>query len=431
MSPETIGGVGVVVLLVLMYARMSIGLSMMFVGFWGLVFLTGFKTAFAVLATVPYRTVADYPITAIPLFVLMGVVVSNMGVGKDLYYTANKWIGSMRGGLAMATVAACAGFAAICGSSSATAATMGKIAVPEMRQYRYNERLSSGCVAAGGTMGILIPPSMGFILYGILTGQSIGHLFMAGILPGITQALFYMGTIYIICRANPDLGPAGPKSDFKEKVASLGAVWPTLALFLLVIGGIYQGVCTPTEAGAVGAFGSIVITFLMRRATGRRILDSILETGKTTGMIIVMIVGAFVFSNFMAMTKLPVGLGEFVANLPVSRYIILIIIIFVYILLGMFLDIFAAIIFTVPIFYPVIEALGFDAIWYGVLMVRVIEIGLITPPVGMNVFILSGVVGTQVSTIFRGVVPFVIADTLNLVVLIAFPIVSLFIPSRM
>ena len=431
MSPETLGAVGIGVLLVLMYARMSIGLSMLFVGFWGLVCLTGFKTAFAVLATVPYRTVADYPITAIPLFVLMGVVVSNMGVGRDLYHTANKWVGSMRGGLATATVAACAGFAAICGSSSATAATMGKIAMPEMRRYHYDERLSSGCVAAGGTMGILIPPSMGFILYGILTGQSIGHLFMAGILPGITQALFYMVAIYIICRSNPDMGPAGPKTAFREKVTSLGAVWPTLALFLLVIGGIYEGICTPTEAGAVGAFGSIVITFFMRRATGRRILDSILETGKTTGMIIVMIVGAFVFSNFMAMSKLPVGLGEFVANLPVSRYIILLIIIFVYILLGMFLDIFAAIIFTVPIFYPVIESLGFDAIWYGVLMVRVIEIGLITPPVGMNVFILSGVVGTPVGTIFRGVVPFVIADALHLAFLITFPVVSLFIPSRM
>jgi len=280
-------------------------------------------------------------------------------------------------------------------------------------------------------MGILIPPSMGFILYGILTGQSIGHLFMAGILPGVTQALFYIGAIYIICRANPNLGPAGPKTSLKEKIASLGAVWPMLALFLLVIGGIYQGVCTPTEAGAVGAFGAIVITSIMRRATGRRILDSILETGKTTGMIIVMVVGAFVFSNFMAMSKLPVVLGEFVTGLPVSKYMILLIIIFVYVLLGMFLDIFAAIIFTVPIFYPVIESLGFDAIWYGVLMVRVIEIGLITPPVGMNVFILSGVVETPVGTIFRGLIPFVTADTLHVILLIAFPAIALFIPSSM
>ena len=426
-----VGVIGVVVLLVLMYARMWIGLTMVFVGFWGLISITRVDTALAVLATVPYRTVADYPITAVPLFVLMGVVVSNMGVGRDLYYAAYKWIGHLRGGLAMATVAACAGFAAVCGSSAAAAVTMAKVAMPEMKKYRYSDRLSSGAVVAGGTMGILIPPSMGFILYGILTGASIGHLFMAGILPGITQAIFYIVTIYLVCRFNPQMGLPGPKADFKERILSLKSIWMMVILFLLVIFGIYLGIFSPTEAGAIGAFGSIVLTYMARRLKGRNLVEAIVEAGRTTAMIILLIVGAFVFANFMAISKLPTALGEFVSSVSVSRYAVLAAIIVLYILLGMFLDVFSCIIFTVPIFYPVIVALGFDSIWYGVLMVRIIEIGLITPPVGMNAFLVSGVTGTPVGTIFRGSIPFIIADFFHIVLLITVPAISLFIPSMM
>lgn len=331
----------------------------------------------------------------------------------------------------MATVAACAGFAAVCGSSAAAGVTMAKVAMPEMKKYQYSDRLSSGCVVAGGTMGILIPPSMGFILYGILTGASIGHLFMAGILPGITQAIFYVITIYIVCRLNPHMGLPGPKVSMKEKIVSLKNIWLMLTLFLLVILGIYLGVFSPTEAGAVGAFGSIVLTYVAGRLKGRNLVECIVEAGRTTSMIILLIIGAFVFANFMAISKLPTAMGQFVTGLSVSRYLILAAIIVLYILLGMFLDVFSCIIFTVPIFYPVIVAMGFDSIWYGVLMVRIIEIGLITPPVGMNAFLVAGVSGVPVGTIFRGSIPFVIADFLHIILLVAVPAISLYIPSKM
>lgn len=431
MSPETAGIVGVALLLLFMYLRMWIGLAMLLVGFWGLVYIMGLNTALAVLATVPYRNIADYPITAIPMFVFMGAIVSTMGVGKDLYQAAHKWIGHLRGGLAMATIAACGGFAAITGHSGAAVATMGKVATPEMTKYRYDERLSSGSITAGGTLGILIPPSMGFILYGILTGVSIGHLFMAGIIPGVLQVVFYVITIFIVCRLNPILGPPGPKTSFKEKIVSLRYTGSTVLLFLVVILGIYLGIFTPTEAAAVGTFGAIVITAIGGRVNLKRFVDSSLEAGRITAMIVLMIAGAFVFANFIALSKLPFDLGNFVSGLESSRYLVLITIMIIYIFLGMFLDVLACVILTLPIFFPVIQAMGFNPIWYGVLTVRIIEIGLITPPVGLNVFMLSGVTGTNVGIIFRGVIPFLIADVFHLALLIMVPQISLWIPSHM
>ena len=429
MSPEITGLIAVFILVLLLFTRMWIGLAMLFVGVWGLVYMGGVDEALGVLGTVPYSSVAHYSLSALPLFIFMGVIVSSTGLGEVLYATAYKWMGQMRGGLAMATVMACAGFSAISGSSSATAVTMGKVSLPGMKKYKYDPRLATGSVAAGGTMGILIPPSIGFILYGILTEVSIGKLFMAGIIPGALQAVFYVATIWVICRINPSMGPAGPKANIREKIASLSLVWPIILLFLLVIGGIYRGVFTPTEAAAVGAFGAIVITLVTRRLNVRNFISAVMETGRTAAMIILLIVGAFVFSHFMAVSRLPFTLGEVVTGLAVSKYIILVLIIFLYIIFGMFLDIMSAIILTIPIFFPVITSLGLDPIWYGVIMVRVMEVGLITPPVGMNVFILAGVTDTPLNKIFRGVVPFVVADIFHIILLVAIPTLSLFIPN--
>lgn len=356
---------------------------------------------------------------------------SNTGVGADLYSSAHKCVGQIRGGLAISTVAACAGFAAISGTTVAGLVTMGRVALPEMRKYRYSDALATGCIASGGTMGILIPPSMGFILYGVLTEVSIGHLFMAGILPGVLQAVFYIAAILILCRINPQIGPPGPKTSLKEKVVSLKNTWSAIVLFLLVIGGIYLGIFTPTEAGAVGAFGAIVLTFLSRRLKGRNLLNSILESAQMTAMMILIMAGAFTFMNLMAMSKLPFVVADLVVGLSLSKYFIIAAIIVMYIILGMFLDIISSILVTVPILFPVVSALGFDPVWYGVIMVRVMEIGLITPPFGLDVFTLSGISRIPVSTIFRGVTPFVITDFLHIALLVAFPAVSLFIPSMM
>lgn len=431
MSPGLIGAIGVVVLVILIFMRVWIGAAMVLVGFLGYAYLVGWNYALIVAGTEPYSDIAFYPITVIPLFILMGALVSNTGVSGDLYNTAHKWVGQLRGGLAMSTVGACAAFSAICGSSEATAATMGKVALPEMRRLNYDDKLATGSVAAGGTMGILIPPSLGFILYGILCDVSIGKLFMAGIIPGFLEAVFYIATIWLICRLNPRLGPPGPWTSFKEKIFSLKNTWAMLALFMLVMGGIYMGVFTPTEAGAVGAFGAIVICFVGRKLTWANLRGSVVETAQTTAMIIFMIVGAFILMRFLAVSGLPVLISELVTGLPVSGIWILIAIIMMYIILGCFLDVYAAIILTVPIIFPVIMALGLNPIWFGVIMVRVMEVGLITPPMGMNVFILSAVTDVPIGTIFRGVIPFVIADFCHIALLVAIPALSLFIPMNM
>jgi C4-dicarboxylate transporter DctM subunit len=431
MSPEMTGLIGIVVLIVLIFLRIWIGAVMVLVGIVGYGILGGWDMAIVVAGTEPYSNIAFYPITVIPLFILMGSVVSNTGVAGDLYNTAYTWIGKLRGGLAMATTMACCAFAAICGSSAATAATMARVALPEMKKHNYDMKMAAGSVAAGGTMGILIPPSMGFILYGILCEVSIGKLFMAGIIPGLLEAIFYMVTIWIMCKWRPHMGPPGESTTIKQKVVSLKGTWAMLLLFVLVMGGIYMGIFTPTEAGAVGAFGSIVISFIGRKLTWPNLRGSVVETAQTTAMIVFMIVGAFMLMRFLAISKLPFFIGDLVAGLPVGRMWIMIAIIVMYIILGCFLDIYAAIILTCPIIFPAVMALNFDVIWFGVIMVRVMEMGLITPPMGMNVFIMASVVDVPIGTIFRGVVPFIIADVLHVALLVAVPSLSLFLPNNM
>jgi C4-dicarboxylate transporter DctM subunit len=430
-SPDLVGVIGIAVLVILIFMRIWIGAAMILVGFLGYGYIVGWDYALLVVGIEPYSDIAFYPITVIPLFILMGALVSNTGVSKDLYNTAHKWVGQLRGGLAMSTVGACAAFSAICGSSEATAATMGKVALPEMRRHNYDEKLATGSVAAGGTMGILIPPSLGFILYGILCDVSIGKLFMAGIIPGVLEAAFYIAAIWLICRLNPRLGPPGPKTSLKEKIISLKGTWAMLALFVLVMGGIYMGVFTPTEAGAIGAFGAIVICFIGRKLTWKNLRGSVVETAQTTAMIVFLIVGAFILMRFMAVSGLPALVSHFVTGLPVASIWILIAIILMYIVLGCFLDVYSAIILTVPIIFPVVLALGFNPIWFGVIMVRVMEMGLVTPPFGMNVFILSAVTDVPIGTVFRGVIPFLIADFCHVALLVAIPALSLLIPMTM
>jgi C4-dicarboxylate transporter DctM subunit len=431
MSEATVGLIGIVILMVLILLRMPIGLAMALVGFVGFSALSGLNGALSNLSAVPYRYVADYSFVVIPLFLLMGSIAANTGISRDLYTAAHNWVGKQRGGLAMATVGACAGFAAICGSSTATGAAMGKVAFPEMQRYNYDPKLATGCIAAGGTLGILIPPSLGFVLYAMLTEESIGQLFMAGVLPGVLQAVFYVIAIYVLCLRNPDLGPAGFRTSLKSKLISLKGVWSMLSLFMLVIGGIYMGFFTPSEAAAIGAFGALMISLVTRRFNRASFIDSLAETGRSTAMIFLLIIGAMIFQRFLAVSNLPFMIANLVTNLNASPYIILSIILVFYIIIGCFLDIFSALVLTIPIIYPTIVALGFHPIWFGVLFVRMAEIGLITPPVGMNCFVIAGVTKAPLSTVFRGIAPFVVADIFHVALLVAVPGISLFLPRMM
>ena len=431
MSPELVGIIGVVFMLVLIFMRVWVGVAMILAGLLGFAYLEGWDKAFIIAGTEPYSQIAFYVISCIPLFILMGIVVSNSGIAGDLYNAAHKWIGRMAGGLAIATMVATGGFAAVCGSSDATAAAMGKVAFPEMKKLGYDSKLAAGCIAAGGSIGILIPPSLGFILYGLLTEQSIGRLFMAGFIPGVLEVVIYSITIFILCRMNPRLGPPGPRTNIREKVSSLKNIWGMMSLFLLVLGGIYMGIFTPTEAGAVGAFGAIAISLIGRRLTRTNFRESMVETAKITAMIVLLISGAFIFLRFLAVSGLPTMLSDFVAGLVLSKYVLLVGIIVFYLILGCFWDIFACILLTLPFIFPVVLALEFDPIWFGVIMVRCMEVGLITPPFGLNVFILSGVINVPAGTVFRGVLPFVLADFFHIALLVAVPPLSLWLPSTM
>jgi C4-dicarboxylate transporter DctM subunit len=430
-TPITVGFLGIGVLLILLFSGMQIGLGMGLVGFLGFAALSGFGPALGLLKTVPYSTFSQYDLSVIPLFILMGAFAFNSGLSEELYKAVYKWVGYMRGGLSMATVVACAFFAAICGSSLATAATLGSVALPEMRKYKYDDALATGSIAAGGTIGILIPPSVILIIYGIITELSIGKLFLAGFIPGILEAVFYMITISILTRINPSLGPRGPKTNFIEKVGAIKGTWQVLVLFLIVIGGIYFGWFTPTEAAGIGSFGAFFFAILRKKLNWENFKESLVDTLKTTGMIFIIITGAMFLGYFLSVARLPSELANFVAGIPVNRYVILALILFVFLLLGCLMDSMAIVLLTVPIFYPVILQLGFDPIWFGVLVVRLTEIGLITPPVGLNVYIIKGISNVPMGTIFRGIVPFLIADLCEVAFLIAVPQLSLFLPSLM
>ena len=432
MTPLTIGVIGLVILFVLLLSRMPIGLVMALVGFTGFVIIAGFSDALGILGTVPYATFANYNMSIIPLFILMGAFCYYSGLSKDLYDSVHAWIGHFRGGLSMATVGACAGFAAVSGSSLATAATMRTVALPEMKRYGYDNRLATGAVAAGGTIGILIPPSIVLILYAVITEQSIGKLFLAGIIPGVLEAIFYLLTIYILCRFNPRLGPPGPGTSFKQKVVSLSNSWIVLVLFVLIMGGLYLGWFSPIEASGIGAFGAFIFALLRKKLPWQSFKESLFDTGKTTVMIFIILLGAMIFGYFLAVSRIPYELASTISALPVNEYVILAIILIFYLFLGAVMDSLAMMLLTVPIFFPLILELGFDPVWFGILIVRVCEIGLITPPVGLNVYIIRGVAkDVPMQTIFSGIAPFLVADVLHVILLVAFPQITLFLPNLM
>ena len=431
MSPVQIGLFCFIIVMVLILLGIHVSFALISIGLVGIGLILGFEPAISSVVLITFDRVRDYDFAVVPLFLLMSAFISRSGIGEEAYRTACAWVGQFRGGLSMATTVACAIFAACCGSSLATAVAMGQMAYPEMRRYNYDARLSVGTIAAGGTMGILIPPSIGLIVIGILTELSIGKLFIAGIIPGILEALFYISTIYILCRIKPELGPALHKTTIRQKFLSLKLTWPVLLLFLLVIGGIYGGIFTPTEAGGIGAFGAFVVALVRRKLNGPGIVSCLFEGTKTTAMMIALLVGAFIFNQFLALTRIPFITSEFIVGLGLGKYAVLVLILTVYILLGMLFDIFSILVLTIPIIFPVMTTLGFDPIWYAVLMVRIVEIGLITPPFGINLFGLAGIVDVPISTIYRGVMPFLIADFMHVAFLIMVPSIVTFLPNLM
>lgn len=431
MDPFLIGVIGIAVLIVLLFSKMPIGAGMAIVGFLGFATVVGFEPALGVLRTVPYTTFSEHSLSVIPLFLLMGAFAFNSGMSEDLFNAVYKWMGHFRGGVAMATIVACACFAAISGSSLATAATLGAIALPEMKKYKYDDGLATGAVAAGGSVGILIPPSVILILYGIITEQSIGKLFLAGIIPGIMEAVFYIFTIGYLTFFKPHHGPRGPKTTFKEKIVSLKSAWEVVLLFVVVIGGIYKGIFTPTEAAGIGAFGTFLFALLRKRLNWNSFKHSLTDTVQTTGMLFLIILGAMIFGYFLSVTRLPMEFASIVSDLPVNRYLVLAMILIITMLLGCIMDSMAIVLLTIPVFYPLIQQLDFEPIWFGILVVRVTEMGLITPPVGLNVFIIKGISGVPIGTIFKGVIPHLIADLLQVIVLVMFPQITMLLPSLM
>jgi C4-dicarboxylate transporter, DctM subunit len=432
MDPVIVGAIGIIFLLFLLAFSVPIGVAMTLVGFLGFAYLTSWGGAINMMSLVPYAKAASYTLSVVPLFILMGHFGFHSGLSSDIYNTGYHWLGRMRGGLAMATIAGCAGFAAICGASPATAATMGTVCIPEMEKYKYDPSLATGSVAAGGTLGILIPPSLGFVIYGIISENSIISLFIAGIIPGIVLSLLFMVAIYIVVSRKPELAPEGPSFTWKERLLSLRSIWTVAALFIFVIGGMFTGLFSPTEAAAIGAFGTLLIMAFRRKFTWENFFNSLLATGKTTGMVFLILIGAFVFGYFIAVSRIPAALTTFVSDLPFHPTLILIGILGVYVLLGCIMDAIAMVSLTVPVFYPVVIGLGFDPIWFGVIVVAVMEMALITPPVGMNVYVLAGVAkDVPIEKIFKGVFPFVFAIVAFVILLFIFPSMALWLPGVM
>jgi C4-dicarboxylate transporter DctM subunit len=432
MSNDWIAFTAFVSLFVLMLLRVPVGMAMGLVGVTGYSFIVGPGPALKLVGQTSLRTVTDYTFGVIPMFMLMGAFVSFSGLSREMFKAADAFLGHLRGGLGIATVVACGGFAAICGSSVATAATFSAVAYPEMRRFGYPQSFSTGVIAAGGTLGAMLPPSTVLAVYAILTQQDIGKLFMAGILPGLLAIAMYVLTIALIVRIRPRFLPAGAAKPWGERIRALRLVWAPLVLFAFVIGGLYGGFFTPTEAGGVGAAGAFILGALRGKLNRASTREALLQATRTAAAVFTVLIGALLFGYFLTITQTPQRLTEFLAGLGVGRYGVLALIMLMYLVLGCLMDAMAMIILTVPIIFPVVTALGFDPIWFGVIIVMTVELGLIHPPVGMNVFVIKSVVKeVSFTTIFKGVLPFVATDIVRLVILIAFPIIALWLPQRM
>jgi len=432
MSVTLVGAIGIVALFFLIFSRIPVGLVMALVGVTGFAYMSNVDAAMSMMVKDIFDVFGSYNLTVIPLFILMGQIAFHAGISARLFNVAYKMIGHWPGGMAIATIGACAGFAAICGSTNATAATMASVTLPEMKKYGYKDSIATGVVAAGGSLGILIPPSVIFILYGIMTEQSIGKLFMAGILPGIILTILFMLVVMVWAIMDPEVAPRGPKSTFKEKIVSLSGIIETLLLFILVMGGLFGGLFTPTEAGGVGAMGTLVIALVQRKITFKGISEALFETTRITAMILVIVAGATIFGHFLAITRLPYDIAQMVSTLALPPFAIMGLIIFVYLVGGCFIDALALIMLTVPIFFPVVTAMGFDPVWFGVIIVLVTQMGVITPPVGLNVYVVQSVAtDVPLETIFKGAMPLLLAIILITVVLVFVPQLALFLPSLM
>jgi len=432
MGADTVAIAGFIVLFALMLLRVPVGMALGLVGVGGFAYLVGGEPALKLVGQTSMRTVTDYTFGVIPMFLLMGAFVSTSGMSRELFRAANTFVGHCKGGLGIATIAACGSFAAISGSSVATAATFSAVAYPEMRRFHYPQSFSTGVIAAGGTLGAMFPPSTVLAVYGIITEQDIGKLFMAGIIPGIIAVSMYIITIVIIGILRPAFLPAGPRSSWKERRQALGDIWAPLLLFLFVIGGLYGGLFTPTEAGGMGAGGAFIIGVLRGRLSRTDIRRSLLQATRTAAAVFTILIGALLFGYFLTITETPQKVTAFLTGLGLGSYGVLALIMLMYLVLGCLMDAMAMIILTIPIIFPVIKVLGFDPIWFGVIIVMTVELGLIHPPVGMNVFVIKSVVqDVKFSTIFKGVLPFIVTDLVRLVLLIAFPLLATWLPRTM
>jgi len=432
MTPVHAGILGFVVLVALMLVRIPVGFVMTLIGFAGFGFLVSWNASLNLLIRDFFSVFNSYNLTVIPLFVLMGQIAHYSGISGRLFNSANKFLGHLPGGLAIATIGACAGFSAICGSTSATAATMASVALPEMKKYQYDPAMATGVVAAGGSLGILIPPSTIFIIYGIMTEQSVGKLFVAGILPGILLTLLFVATIVLWTKIQPGICGRAPRTTWRERFASLTGVIETFILFAVVMGGLFVGFFTPTESAAIGALGTIVIAFVGGNLRWRHVMNALQETTRISCMIMVIVAGATVFGHFLAVTTIPTQIGTWAANLPLPSPVVIAIIIAVYLLLGCLMDSLAMIMLTIPIFFPVVVTLGYDPIWFGVIIVLVAEMGVVTPPIGINVFVVAGVArDVPLQTIFKGATHMLAALFVAAVLLIIFPEIALYLPRLM
>ncbi|MGN5538416.1 TRAP transporter large permease [Alcaligenes sp. Lyrl_28] len=424
--------IGLFVLLGSLFLGLPIAWGMLLVGTLGFAFFTGMEAALIMAAQTSYDTAMSYSFTVLPLFILMGNLVNASGLSKDLYKAAHAFIGHLRGGLAMATIVACGAFSALCGSSMATTAAMGRVAMPNMRKYNYDDRLATGSIAAGGTLGILIPPSVMMVVYGILTETDIGKLFAAGFLPGMVAMLMYLITVMIITAINPSLGRPGEKASWRERFEATKGVMAITVLFIVIMGGIYGGVFTPTEAAGIGAAATFLLTLKRRGWQPRMYLTVLIEAAQTTAIMFALVIGALVFTNFLSVAGLPNQLLSFIEGIDVSPIMVILIICAIYLVLGCFLETMSMVMLTVPIFYPIVASLGFDLVWFGVIVVVAAEISLITPPLGLNIFMIKNVMpDVPLGTIIRGVAPFVMMDILRLLLLVFVPWIVLVIPNSM
>jgi tripartite ATP-independent transporter DctM subunit len=430
MTPLQYGILGLVALLVLLAGSMPVAFAMAAVGFVGFALVVNPHAATSMISMDLFETFSSYSLTVIPMFVFMGQIAFHAGISRRLFDVAYHWLGHLPGGLAMSTVGACTGFGAICGSGPATAATMSAVALPEMKRYGYDPAMSCGTVAAGGSLGMLIPPSVVFIVYAILTEQSVGQLFIAGIIPGVLIAVLFCLTIYIQCRIKPAHGPAGPKFTLVQKLRSLTGVIETLILFVVVIGGMFAGFFTPTEAAAVGAAGSVAIAAARGKLSVKMLVRSLQETIRTSCMVMIIVTGAVIFGHFLAVTRLPFELATGLSELPLPGWVIMAMVILFYLIAGSFIDALGLILLTIPIFYPVGMELGYDPIWFGVIIVVITQMGVITPPVGVCVYVVSGMErDVPLQSIFRGAMPFLLALVVAAVILMLFPSLCTFLPN--